>query len=103
MEEYKTLSRLHELSGFAKEGVYGLDRSMENVERHHPFGRKGKRLLIFVYIDKWLHQEIHDKASWARVQGWLQPEFEGRDGAVMHTRKFPWKPGTLINQNLLYD
>lgn len=69
------------------------------LERHHPFGRKGKYLLIYCYIHSSTHEKIHCESTWAREAGWLQGPYEGR--AIDPDAPKPWKPGSLINEHLL--
>lgn len=69
------------------------------LERHHPFGRHGKYLLVYCYVTKAVHSWIHDHASLARVDGWLQPPFSGQP--YDPDSKRPWLPGTLKNEHLL--
>lgn len=51
----------------------------EELERHHPYGRKRGWILIYVYICSSYHTWIHAHGREARALGWLQPEYEGRD------------------------
>lgn len=45
---------------------------------HHPFGRMGSRIMVFVWICGACHDRIHANGSWARMTGRIMPEFDGR-------------------------
>lgn len=66
----------------------GIVLPKEMLDPHHPYGRKGERILMYVWIQKNRHEYIHDHAKWAREKGWLQPEFDGRKGDG--TTPKPW-------------
>lgn len=57
------------------------------LEPHHPFGRIKERILAFVWLCQPCHRIIHDEGKQARSLGWLQPQFDGREG---ETRRM-WK------------
>lgn len=48
------------------------------MEPHHPGGQSGPRIMVFVWLCRGCHREIHDRATWARETGRLLPEFSGR-------------------------
>lgn len=48
------------------------------MEPHHPAGRSGPLLLVFVWLCRPCHLKIHFKAKWARRTGRILPEIEGR-------------------------
>ena len=84
---------------WVRSGETGVVVRSRGMERHHPFGRHGHYLLIYVYIPQPLHQWIHDHAHDARSQGWLQAPHWGGEYDPESYR--PWKEGTLINEHLL--
>ncbi len=55
---------------------------------HHPLGRIGERILRFVWLCPMCHSEIHDNGKWAREQGYLMPEFDGRPRPEGHPNPF---------------
>ena len=50
----------------------------EKMEPHHPFGRLGARLLLYVWICPEFHAWIHDNRKEATRIGAIMPEFDGR-------------------------
>jgi hypothetical protein len=71
------------------------------LERHHPFGRSGKYIMIYCYINHSTHAKIHAESRWAREVGWLQGPYEGRPIDPNAPRPWDKYPGSLINENLL--
>jgi len=69
------------------------------LERHHPAGRIGQRILIYVYITPAKHRWIHDNSKAARELGWIRNEAQGFAHDPDQPR--PWLAGTCINENLL--
>lgn len=49
----------------------------DTCDPHHPFGRSGNKVLAFVWVQKAMHNLIHDNGQWARRVGWLHPPFWG--------------------------
>jgi len=44
------------------------------LDAHHIFGRKGERILVFLWITKEKHQDIHDNGTTARLHpNWPRP------------------------------
>ncbi len=72
---------------------------VETRERHHVARRLGKRLLIYAFITPRLHRWIEANSKKAREIGWLRNVGQGYP--VDKNQPQPWKPGTLIGQDLL--
>lgn len=60
------------------------------LERHHPYGRKRGWILVYVYICRKRHNWIHANGKEARRLGWLQPEYEGRERQSTENPPQPW-------------
>lgn len=58
------------------------------LERHHPWGRIGERILAYVYITSELHEWIHAHSKEALSLGWLTPEYKGHVNSGKWPR--PW-------------
>lgn len=64
----------------------GVTRHKDLMERHHPLGRVNERILAYVYLCHADHELIHDNGKASRLKGWLQPQFDGRQGNTQR----PW-------------
>jgi hypothetical protein len=58
--------------------VCGKTLHKEQVSWHHPRGRSGARMLVFVPTCLNCHTFIHGNPKLAKEKGWLQPELDGR-------------------------
>lgn len=63
----------------------------ELSEAHHPLGRVGDRILCWIWVERGLHEWIHEKSKEARSMNWLLPEYDGRISTGFEKR--PWKSG----------
>lgn len=97
--QYDLIIKEFRKRGCAKEAMNGKVYALDRLEPHHVCGRKRHYLLIFCWLLKEVHREIHDRGIAAREEGWLQPEFSGR--ALQGRRLRPWQKGTLINEEML--
>lgn len=88
-------------SPLQRDASTGVPSFKERLEPHHPYGRKGKYMLIYCYINSSFHRWIHDHGTEARMRGWLQPKFDERP--LDPNVPLPWKPGTLINERYLTE
>lgn len=61
------------------------DRARE--ERHHPYGRGGEYLFMFVTLCSSCHTWIHENANEAYKLGWIQPEYRG---FISQSHPKPW-------------
>lgn len=62
--------------------VFKMQMFRSDLEPHHPLARQGCRILFYVWISTVLHEEIHSNPKWAREQGLLLPEYDGRESAA---------------------
>lgn len=49
------------------------------AEPHHGLARIGCRILFYAWASPALHKAIHDNPKWARAEGLLLPEYDGRE------------------------
>jgi hypothetical protein len=82
-----------------RDGETGLPMTKASLEPHHVHGRRGKWILLYVWITPKKHREIHENSKRAFKEGWLSPVYRGGKFDPDHPR--PWKKGTLVNENLL--
>lgn len=65
-----------------------------HMSPHHPMGKIGERILAFLWLcsyrGRMCHDAIHDNGKQGRLEGWLQPEFDGRP--LLGERIIPWRP-----------
>jgi len=59
----------------------------ETLSRHHYKGR-GKHITEYIYLCQTHHDYIHANAKWAKEEGWLHPEIDGKPSDP--NQKIPW-------------
>lgn len=78
----------------------------DELDRHHPWGRRGARILDYLYICRscvhlggfvgfcGLHDKIHSLPDWAYEIGWLQPEYRKHKSQLTEedaNHPIPWE------------
>lgn len=69
--------------GIARRGgdevdIWSAHGFLVRMERHHPLGRLGARILFYQHVTPALHDWIHSNAKRARELGLILPEMSGR-------------------------
>ena len=59
------------------------------IDAHHPHGRAGMYVTVFVKICRSLHDKIHQRSREAKECGWLQPQYDRPDD-FSATAPRPW-------------